>query len=379
LKYNEAYLKTNDEQFLLNIVRLRYGDSPVFVDLPNITSQFEASGNGGFAAGLDGQGPGPTRLGTGSLLLRDAPTLSYHPREGREFARALMTPISPEAIRIIRAGANLEQLLLLILNGVNDVDNARESIAMVPNEPDDNEEFRAVVGLIGEMSRRGMLDLSVDVVEDAYSDPVPAGRVYGRDVVDGARDNLVFRASGEAGQAVLKRRKRVLTLEIRPEARASFEAGELARLLNVTPGLDRYVIRSDFLEDDEEDPALPGALGDDDIALNTRSILQIMTFLSKGVCLPEEHEARGVAPTLRGPDGCPYDWTRVTAGVFRVHSSKHRPKEAEVAVKYKDYWFYVREDDPVSRSTITALDLLNGIQQSSDEESGPILTLPVGG
>ena len=46
LRYNEVVRDTNDQQLLMNIVRLRYADSPVFIDLPNITSQFELAGRG---------------------------------------------------------------------------------------------------------------------------------------------------------------------------------------------------------------------------------------------------------------------------------------------------------------------------------------------
>ena len=53
MRYNEVVRSTNDEQLLMNLVRLRYADSPVFIDLPNITSQFELS-----AGGSD---PGPGR------------------------------------------------------------------------------------------------------------------------------------------------------------------------------------------------------------------------------------------------------------------------------------------------------------------------------
>ena len=51
LRYNEVVRDTNDQQLLINIVRLRYADSPVFIDLPNITSQFEVSGRGNYLGG----------------------------------------------------------------------------------------------------------------------------------------------------------------------------------------------------------------------------------------------------------------------------------------------------------------------------------------
>ena len=100
-RYNNAYRDTNDEQLLLNIVRLRYADSPVFIDLPNITSQFEVGTRTSFTGGFDGSGPGRTSLGVAELGLRDSPTLSYHPRSGQEIARALLTPLTTELLRAI--------------------------------------------------------------------------------------------------------------------------------------------------------------------------------------------------------------------------------------------------------------------------------------
>ncbi len=107
LKYNEAVRVTNDEQLLTNIVRLRYADSPVFIDLPNITSQFE------LAAG--GSDPGPsgsqTNFGIAGITGRDSPTLSYHPRQGREISKTLLNPLSADVYSVVNAGARLDQLL----------------------------------------------------------------------------------------------------------------------------------------------------------------------------------------------------------------------------------------------------------------------------
>src|SRR6516165_11077769 len=124
MQYNEVIRDTNDEQLLINLVRLRYADSPVFIDLPNITSQFEVAGRGNYLGGYGNQTPGRASLGYGELSLRDTPTLSYHPREGREIAKALLTPLSADLLIVVNAGANLEQLLLFAMNDMNDVPNA---------------------------------------------------------------------------------------------------------------------------------------------------------------------------------------------------------------------------------------------------------------
>jgi hypothetical protein len=106
-----------------------------------------------------------------------------------------------------------------------------------------------------------------------------------------------------------------------------------------------------------------------------------MTFLSKGVCVPAEHLACGVAPTTPGVEGRPYDWTRVTAGQFRVLAQKHRPHRAdvEVAVPYRGYWFYIPKTDVNSRAALAIIELLFSLQESDGRHAGPLLTLPLGG
>ncbi len=67
LRYNDVIHDTNDEQLLLNIVRLRYADSPIFIDLPSITSQFEVSGRSNYLGGYGNQIRAPANLGFGEL------------------------------------------------------------------------------------------------------------------------------------------------------------------------------------------------------------------------------------------------------------------------------------------------------------------------
>ena len=86
-----------------------------------------------------------------------------------------------------------------------------------------------------------------------------------------------------------------------------------------------------------------------------------------------------MAPTTPGPDGRPFDWTRVTAGHFVVAAQKHRPRDAEVAVHYRGYWFYIPREDVNSRAVLAVLEILFSLQESDVKSSGPVLTLPLGG
>jgi hypothetical protein len=378
IRYNEVVRDTADEQLLLNIVRLRYADSVVFIDLPNITSQFELAGRGNYLGGYGNQYHGPTNLGFGELSLRDTPTLSYHPREGREIAKALLTPLSADLFSVINAGADVEQLLLLTVNDINDVSNARGSTLLTPSVPEDNSEFVRGIRILESLRQRDGTELGVETEEETLgsSDPIAKSSVQGHDLENAAKDGYVFRARRD-GQMALLKRERELFLRIRPAYIHSPEMDEVARIFSLVPGQNKYRIKSELSEEANLD--LPNPLGNEAIYLNLRSVLQIMTFLSKGVCVPEDHVRSGVVPVTPGPDGRPFDWTRITAGNFIVHVQKHRPHDAEVAVKYRGYWFYVAINDVKSRAALTFLNVFFTLQESDGKNVGPLLTLPVGG
>ena len=374
MRYNEVVRDTNDQQLLMNIVRLRYADSPVFIDLPSITSQFEVSAG----ASDPGRAGSQTNFGVAGLTGRDTPTLSYHPREGREIAKALLTPLSADLFLVVNAGADIEQLLLMTVNDINDVSNASRSTILAPKVPDDNTQFLQGIRLLKSLRDREATELAVDTRDesDISSDPIPASAVQGRDLIAAARDGYVFRARGEGRMTLLKQEKE-LFLQIRPAFVHSPEMDEVARIFHLKPGLSKYRIKSELNQ--EASDAVPSALGDDTIYLNMRSVLQIMTFLSKGVCIPEDHVRSGEAPITPGPNGRPFDWTRVTAGNFFVHSQKHRPHDTEVAVHYRGYWFYIATNDVNSRTMLAVLEILFALQESDGRSVAPLLTLPLGG
>lgn len=375
MKYNEAYRQTNDEEILLNIVRLRYGDSPVFIDLPNITSQFQVSATGGGAGGVDGQGPGPTRLGVGELFLKDAPTLSYTPRSGQQVGKRLMAPLTAELLRAISPGRNTELFLLATVDGMNDVQNAPLATSFAPSVADDNGEFRHAVSLLVSLQERRAVDLRVATFDADNYERLPLAQVRGRDMLDAVKDGKVFRPEGDS--AMLLKREKSLVLTIRPEEVDSYEVTELVRLLGLIPGQTAYRIVSQEVDEVELDER-PDPRGEETIHLDMRSLLQIMSFLSKGVHVPLEHIERCVVPMTPGPEGVPYDWTSVTDGFFRVCVQKRRPRHVDTAVRYRGYWFYISEDDCQSRSVMSLLELILELQETESERSGPLLTLPVG-
>lgn len=121
---------------------------------------------------------------------------------------------------------------------------------------------------------------------------------------------------------------------------------------------------------------LPDTL--DTVDVQTRTLLEMLAVLSKGVQVPGEHRARGRAAQTLGPDGLIFDWSSTTQGLFRVCAQKKRPKDAAVAIEYQGYWYYIPVRDKRSKATLALIQALFNLQLSEPKHAGPLLTLPVG-
>ena len=104
----------------------------------------------------------------------------------------------------------------------------------------------------------------------------------------------------------------------------------------------------------------------------------MLIVLSKGVQVPEEHACRGLAAQSVGPDGVAFDWTLVTRDLFHVCVQKKRPREADVAIEYRGYWYFLPLADKRSKSTLALIQALFNLQLAEPKQAGPLLTLPVG-
>ena len=76
-QYNHAISRTLDEQFLLNLVRLKYRDNPFFLEVSSVTTQQSIQQDISASAGII---PGHTTLSSGAgLTYKQTPTISYMP------------------------------------------------------------------------------------------------------------------------------------------------------------------------------------------------------------------------------------------------------------------------------------------------------------
>jgi hypothetical protein len=129
--YNEAVASSWKEQTLLNVVKLRYADTPFFIDVPQITSgytlQKQATVNGGIFPPVNPAATFAQELGlTLNLqgMYQDRPTISYQPQTGSQFIRNLTSPINPGSVLfLLQSGYPADVVFDLTVDSVNGVRN----------------------------------------------------------------------------------------------------------------------------------------------------------------------------------------------------------------------------------------------------------------
>jgi hypothetical protein len=321
--YSDAIGDSWKRQMLLNIVKLRYADVPVFVEVGQVVAGYslEASLNAShqFSAGVL-LGDSTTFGATGKYT--DRPTITYVPLTGGRFMQEMLTPIPPAAVfRAIQSGSAADAMLWLGVSSINGIRNVRSG-------PDGAEEpdprFRRVALLMREAQLSGALGVRV----------LATG--------DGGAATIVAIRSGTASE----------------QSRAGMQ--ELRELLGLPAGQDEFpLVLGDI-------PRVPGEL-----AVQSRTLLGILQVLALRVDVPPEHVAEGRASAGIAPVQDQFGRLH-----FRVAGSTAPPVDAAVAVPYRDSWFYIDDRDLGSKRAFALIMMLFTLANTGTESSLPVLTIP---
>ena len=113
---------------------------------------------------------------------------------------------------------------------------------------------------------------------------------------------------------------------------------------------------------------------DNEILIQTRSMLAILGFLGLGVEVPKEDvDANRVLAT-------PAYLQKVIEerGPMRIRVQKERPEDPFAAVQYRNQWFYIDGTDHLSKRTFGTIQLLFELLAPSGVGVTPLLSLPAG-
>ena len=384
LQYNDVVKTSTEQQLLLNIVRLRYADTPSSLSVSNIAAQYEVTKNVQIVPFFVASGAEVAKtwaavlpqLGLGGA---DRPTFSLTPLDDQEFTRQLFTPLPLDGLLYLtKTTWPLRTVFSLYLENLNWVSNAQTASGPTPTKAPVFEEFRRGIQALQMLQDRGQIVFGTEERTETLGGPLPAANVSGRDLVEAAKSGYEYRLN-EAGThwALIKRSTQPVLL-VAPRAVDSPEMVEAARAFRLKRGLARYAITQEALSPFPETFPPEGVTSFD---VETRSLLQALYYVSHGIDIPAEHMAAGLVTVTRYPTGEPFDWSSLTEGLFRVRSVKgpDAPATAHVAVPYRGYWFYVEDTDQDTKATFSFLMELSRLQLAGKPGERPVLTLPISG
>jgi len=252
----------------------------------------------------------------------DRPTITYMPLAGERFARSLMTPVPPAALlSLIQAGNPVDLVFRLAVHVVNGIDNRfGGDLRARPADP----EFYLLLERLRRIQLSGAIGLRVRRTD----------------------------------------REEAVLMAFRGNMDPSVEADVLAvrQMLGLDPaGRDFQVVYGSIAANDKQ------------IAILSRSILEILVDLSSAIAVPEAHVAdRRVTATAEpevGPSG-------PIRPLIRIGSSPERPADAFLAVPYRGHWFWIDDRDMGSKRLFTFLMFMFTLVETGGKESAPVLTIP---
>ncbi len=326
--YNKAIACSSNEQMLLNLVRLRYHEVPMFLAVGSVLTQYsyERSINGGVLIGKPTAGAADEFIDANVLMrYSEQPTITYTPLAGQEFSQQLLTPIPSELLfSLVQSGWPPDQLLMMGLERLNHLENLPFSTAPSITILEQLGEFNHVVQLIIELSKRRSIEMqsgNKETPNDRY---------------------LVFKQVQDN------------------DTRKLIE--ELKSILGLDPSHNSFRVTKRLI-----------GLRPNEVTIRVRSLLALMGFLSRGVEIPTEHidEKRVEEITLH----VDAEFRSLLCPLI-IHSKVERPSDASIAMRYRDHWFYINQSDHMSNQAFSLLTYLFQMQAPQAQTLGPMITVP---
>lgn len=319
LDYQAAISESWKRQILLNLVRVRYADAPVFLEVASIISQYQAGVSVNAGTTLNNLPWWHQEQFNGSALYADKPTVTYLPMTGEKFARSLFTPIPPATlVSLVQSGWPVDAVFRLTCSSVNGIRNLSHGPAMGRRGDPQFEELLAAL-------RRIQLDGTIST------------RVEKKGAVETA-----FMVIGQ---------------KVSPQTRT--DMARVRELLNLDPnaGEFRLVFGST-------------SSGKTELALQTRSMLQLLVELAGCIDVPPEH--------VEGGKTYPTSQEKTDTSFIRIHSGVSKPSNDFVAVQYRDHWFWVDDGDFASKRMLSLMMMFFSLTETGNAAGAPIVTVTAG-
>jgi hypothetical protein len=384
--YNDAIRKTSDGQMLSNLVRMRYLESPIFMQVASVSTSFNLNSNIGATAGLNEGALNNYGVSAGAGF-SETPTITFSLPESRVYYGLLMAPLSTNQItQLIDAGFDSRDVIQATVKRINGLQNLTIDNSIVPQKPKSYPDFREALTLLKKLSIDELAEFAPGSGYSLWSSPVgpidfgPMSQVamLGAQVLlqKTAGGDIIKNAKDEWEVHTFARR---MSLRFPPIALDSPDVQRLKKLLQLEPSRNSFPMLDYEFTTMEKGRAYvgqsPAALDPTaswvEIGVRGRSMMEIMQIASTAVQIPAKDIDAGVVwvdpERVSDPDSFG----------FVIKSSKDQPSNATLRTKYRDYWFYIEDSDLRSRESFSLLNALFAVTAGTVPGANPVLTLPV--
>src|SRR5262249_51931132 len=246
------------------------------------------------------------------------PTIIYAPLTGNDFIKKLLTPIPPSAVLfLLQSGYPASVVMSVTVDSINGLANeVRRGAMKRPADP----RFVRLNQLLQELQ-----------VANAFQVRIERSK-------DGTENTVVgFPSMGQRSDFAT-------------------EVAEVRQLLGIsgTAPVNRVVYGGYSGKGDE-------------IAMVTRSMLQLMLEIGALAQVPEADIAIGKAGPGMGRTG---------EHLLNILSGEARPRDAFVAVPYKGRWFWISDSDHRSKTIFISVMLLFSVSDVGVRTNPPVVTVP---
>ena len=309
-------------QTLLNLLKVRYFDAPVFMDVASVINAYELTGDVSLSGQLAGVGRGDQFVNMGAAgRYSDKPTITYQPLAGDKFTRSLLLPIPIRGILfLLQSGYPADFVLRCCVNSINGLQNAYGGAGRLQaGDP----KYRELISAMQESQAAGGMVVRMKTITDKQTAVM-----------------FLRPSTDESVAAPARKIRELLALDE--------SAGEFHITYGIHPENNR------------------------EIAMSSRSILQVLIDLASYFDVPEADLAEGsVYRVQRTPQQ-----QQLFPPLINVRCGPSAPGNAYVSVHYRNQWFWIDDRDITSKQTFNFTMLLFSLTETGSEPAAPIVTIP---
>ena len=321
--YSSAISDSWKRQMLLNLLKVRYTDAPVFLEVTSVINSYTLSQQLDLHADFAKPDRGDQFAGLSvNGTYEDRPTITYAPLTGDKFARNLMTPIPIAGLLyLLQSGYPADVVLRMTVNTISGLQN----------------------------------------VFGGQGNPLSGDPGF-FELIENMR---VSQAAGGMGMRIKQADKnQAIVLVLDPDTQGTVSAANrrIRTLLGLNPDARELAIMYGTY------PA-----NDTEIAIQTRSMLQIMVDIASYIEVPpvDAEQGRVYVKTRTSEE------LTVAPPLIRIRQGGEAPPDAFAATRYRERWFWIDDNDVRSKSVFSFLMFMFALTETGESQArAPVVTVP---